>query len=253
MDPEQQRKALRAIRWCGDRLPVKVQARELGADLAYCLRKTARVRNTRIQATHQRLLRLSGVPGSRSQKQRLLLGGIWPQGLRAAETATVPRSVFKRLRTQTSVALNLARKGSNPFLVCLLACPKIVDPQFVLLWNRILLFRQVMRELPTFKDMFVQLLSSEHGRYKGPTRIMVRTLGLLGWNLQEGAVFVDHMGRIFHLFLSPFKQIYSLLSSSWADFVCVQIDHRKGLENVEGIDLQLTKAMPGFYFLLRKV
>ena len=244
MDPDQ-RKALRAVRWCGDKLPVKLQAKELGADLAYCLKKAARVRNSRIQVTHQRLLRLSGVPGSRPQKQRLLLGGIWPQGLHAAETATVPRSVFKRLRTQTSVALNMARKGSNPFLVCLLACPKIVDPQFVLLCNRILLFRQVLRELPTFKPMFTELLVADHGRYKGPTRIMVRTLGLLGWNLRGGAVFADHMGRVFHLFLSPFKQICSLLGSSWADFVCVQIDHRKGLENVEGIDLQLTKAMPG--------
>ena len=244
MDPDQ-RKALRAVRWCGDKLPVKLQAKELGADLAYCLKKAARVRNSRIQVAHQRLLRLSGVPGSRPQKQRLLLGGIWPQGLHAAETATVPRSVFKRLRTQTSVALNMARKGSNPFLVCLLACPKIVDPQFVLLCNRILLLRQVLRELPTFKPMFTELLVADHGRYKGPTRIMVRTLGLLGWNLRGGAVFADHMGRVFHLFLSPFKQICSLLGSSWADFVCVQIDHRKSLENVEGIDLQLTKAMPG--------
>ena len=74
---------------------MKLQARELGADLPYCLRKAARVRNGRIQVTHQRLLRLSGIPGSRAQKQRLLLSGVWPQGLHAAETATVPRTVFK--------------------------------------------------------------------------------------------------------------------------------------------------------------
>ena len=27
--------------------------------------------------------------------------------------------------------------------------------------------------------------------------------------------------------------------------MCVQIEHRKGLEYIEGIDLELTKAMPG--------
>ncbi len=113
-----------------------------------------------------------------------------------------------------------------------------MDPQFVLLCNRIMLFRQVLRELPSFKDMFLQLLNSTRGRYKGPTRIMVRTLSLLGWDLQNGAVFADHMGI-------SCKQIYPLLSSLWADHVCVQIDHRKGLEYIEGIDLQLTKAMPG--------
>ncbi len=52
----EQRKVLKAVRWCGGKLPVKLQARELGADLAYCLKKAATVRNTRIQATHQRLL-----------------------------------------------------------------------------------------------------------------------------------------------------------------------------------------------------
>ena len=229
MDPSQ-RKLLKQIQWRGARLPVKLQARELGADLSYCLRKAAQVRNGRIQVTHQRLLRLSGIPGSRAQKQRLLLSGVWPQGLHAAETATVPRTVFKRLRTKTSVALNLNRKGSNPYLVCMLACPKIVDPQFVLLCNRISLFRQVLRELPDYKDMFV-----------------AKTLLLLGWTVQQGAIVKHEDGRFFHLFMSPFKQICSLLSSTWADHVCEQIHHRKGLEAIEGIDLTLTKSMPGLH------
>ena len=78
LDPGQ-RKLLRQIVWCGSHLPVKLQARELGADVSYCLRKAARVRNSRVQATHQRLLRLGGLPGSKAQKQRLLLSGVWPR------------------------------------------------------------------------------------------------------------------------------------------------------------------------------
>ena len=104
--------------------------------------------------------------------------------------------------------------------------------------NRIMLFRQVLRELPEHKDMFLRLL------YKGPTRILVRTLELFGWTFTNGALCTHEDGRFFHRFLSPPKQVYSLLCSSWADYVCTQVNHRKGLESLESIDLQLTKGMP---------
>ena len=52
---------------------MKLQARELGADIAYCLRKAARVRNERISKGHKRLVRLAGLPLSRVHKQRMLL------------------------------------------------------------------------------------------------------------------------------------------------------------------------------------
>ena len=128
-------------------------------------------------------------------------------------------------------------------LVCLLSCPKIVGPQFVMLMNRITLFRQVLRELPEYKDMFLQLLHSPNGRYKGPTRILVRTLESLGWTFTNGALCTHEDERFFHLFLSPPKQVYSLLSSSWSDYVCTQVNHRKGLEHLESIDLQITKSV----------
>ena len=114
-----------------DRFPVKLQARELGADIAYCLRKAARVRNERISKGHKRLVRLAGLPLSRVHKQRMLLSSVFPQALHASETALVPKSVFGRLRSKTSLSLGTAKKGANPLLACLLACPKVVDPQFV--------------------------------------------------------------------------------------------------------------------------
>ena len=127
LDPNK-RKSLGQVVWCGSRLPVKLQARELGADVSYCLRKAARVRKGRVQVTHQRLLRLGGLPASKAQKQRLLFSGVWLEGLHAAETAIVPRTVLKRLRTKASLALNMNRKGSNPLFVCLLSCRKVGIP-----------------------------------------------------------------------------------------------------------------------------
>ena len=139
LDPEQ-RNALRGLQWREQDLPLKLQARELGADISYCLKKAARVRNSRVQSAHQRLLRLGGLPLPRPFKQRLLLAGIWPHALHAAETAEVPKTVFGRLRTQATLAIGIRKKGTNPLLACMLACPSVVDPQFILLCIGLLCF-----------------------------------------------------------------------------------------------------------------
>lgn len=149
----------------------------------------------------------------------------------------MPRTVLKRLRTKASLALNMNRKGSNPMLVCLLSCPKVVDPQFVMLMNRIMLFRQVLRELPEYKDMFLHSCCT-------PQMGGTKDQHVFGWTFTDGALCTHEDGRFFHLYLSPPKQVYSLLCSSWSDFVCTQVNHRKGLENLESIDLQITKSMP---------
>ncbi len=65
LDPEQ-RNALRNLQWREQELPLKLQAKELGADISYCLKRAARVRNSRIQSAHKRLLRLGGLPPSTS-------------------------------------------------------------------------------------------------------------------------------------------------------------------------------------------
>ena len=242
LDPSQ-RKSLKGLSMYGQLLPVKLKARELGADVSYCLLKAAKVRNLRIQSAHKRLSRLAGLPLPRPFKQRLLLSGIWPHALHAAETASVPKSVFKRLRTQAARAMGLKKKGTNPFLACLLASPAIVDPQYVLLSNRIALFRQVLRELPEYKGLFVGQLACPVSRYKGPTRLLVKALGNRGWALKQGAVFEDVSGRVFHLFMSPLRHIRYLLSTTWTTFVCAQISHRKGLTDIDNIDLVVSKDL----------
>lgn len=94
-----------------------------------------------MQSAHQRLLRLGGLPLPWPFKQRLLLAGIWPHALHAAETADVPRSVFGRLRTQAALAFGREKKGTNPFLACMFSCPSVVDHHFVLLCNRVVVKR----------------------------------------------------------------------------------------------------------------
>ena len=99
-------KILRNLMWDGQHsFPVKLRARELSADISYCLKKAAQVRNSRVSKVHQRLLSLAGLPIPCHAKQRLLLSSVFPQALHASETSLVPKSVYERLRSKTAVGL----------------------------------------------------------------------------------------------------------------------------------------------------
>ena len=100
--------------------------------------------------------------------------------------------------------MGLRKKGTNPFLACLLSSPAIIDPKYVLLGNRVALFRQVLRELPEYKDLFIGQLNCPEGRgvprglWFAPSH---------GWTLKQGALFEDDHGRTFHLFMAPVRHI----------------------------------------------
>ena len=79
------RKRLRNALFLGHKVPVKLQARELGADISYCKRKAAKERNLRTTSGLRRLHKLAGLPGSVGRKTRLLVTGVFPHALHAAE------------------------------------------------------------------------------------------------------------------------------------------------------------------------
>ena len=55
------RRRLRAASLLGQKVPVKLQARELGADISYCLKKAAKVRNGRATTGLNRMTKLDGI------------------------------------------------------------------------------------------------------------------------------------------------------------------------------------------------
>ena len=101
-----------------------------------------------------------------------------------------PSLCMTRLRSKTAVGLGLSKKGANPFLSCLLACPRVVDPQFLQICGRIQLFRQVLRELPDYVNTCLNCLATTRGCYKGPSRLLRSELSVLGLTL---------FGQSFHL------------------------------------------------------
>ena len=239
----------RSAKIFGELLPVKLQAKDLGADIAYCLRKAARVRNSRVQTGHTKLCRLRGIPGSRHHKARLLISSVWPHTLHAAETALVPKTTFARLRTLAARALDLAPKGSSPWLACSVPGQRCVDPEFQLLLSRFRLFRQVLRELTEWHDLFCGRLVAPPSRYLGPSRLLSKVLRQQGWQQVAPLVFIDEWGRSFNLLFSSESHVLRLLTSKWMDRVVREIRHRKYLRDLASISLPLTRTelwlMPG--------
>ena len=236
------RRTLRSFTLFGETLPVKLSARDLGADISYCRRRAAKVRNARVVSGHQRLLKLSGLPCPVWRKTRLLLSSVFPHTLHAAETTLVPKTTFQRLRAKVSKGLGLAKKGSSPYLSCLLGTYRCVDPEFVVVMNRVQSFRQVVRELPDLHSFFFRQLNSNASR-KGPTALLVQSLGNWGWYSENPGLFQDEFGRMFHLLLTPLAHVMQLLLSSWCDIVASKVKHRKYLESLTNIDCFLSKQV----------
>ena len=70
------RQRLRQVTFGDSRIPVRLQAVDLGADMPYSKRRAAARRNLRVQVGHRRLQRAKGLPGSKWQKSRLVMTGI---------------------------------------------------------------------------------------------------------------------------------------------------------------------------------
>ena len=98
-------------------------------------KKVARERNGRATSSLVRMSKLHGMPGSLFRKNHVLISGFFPHALHAAEL--VPKTVLQRLRSGAARAIGARPKGASPWLSCLLASYRRVDPKYVLVIGRI--------------------------------------------------------------------------------------------------------------------
>ena len=114
-------------------------------------------------------------------------------------------------------------------LVCAVSAPKVLDPEFLSLLNRIHLFRQLWRDFPDYRSILLARLSSAPVKFKTPTDHLVRALDAFGWEALEDTWFCDPVGRKFSLVLSSLTHIRALLMRDWGYQVGQAVKHRKGV------------------------
>jgi ribonuclease HI len=239
------RKRLKQVAFGDSHIPVRLQAVDLGADMPYCKRRAAAKRNLRIKAGHRRLQRAKGLPGSKWQKSRLIMSGIWPQCLHGSETCVVPKSVLKRLRTQAGRVASIAKQGVSPWLACSVGSPQLVDPEFCLLVQRLRLFRLMWRDFPDARPRMQKGLCALRSATRGVSFLLSRQLRSFEWIVQ-GLVASDDHGRCFHLVNTPLKAVKRVLESSWLQNVGSNLTHRKDCGEIQVIDAELSKVWQRF-------
>jgi hypothetical protein len=109
-----------------------------------------------------------------------------------------------------------------------------------LVLNRIQLFRQVIKEIPALSQFFFDGLLL-HSRRPGPTRLLVTVLDALGWTYVGDGFFMDIVGRVFHVCLTPVQHVQALLLSTWTVKVASQVRHRKYLSDFENVCVPLSQ------------
>eukprot|EP00438_Fugacium_kawagutii_P035419 Skav202009 [mRNA] locus=scaffold1829:120856:132547:- [translate_table: standard] len=165
----------------------------------------------------------------------------WVWAITKSERKALKQARLNDSPLPASKAVFGSHKGSSPWLACLLGTYRCIDPQFILLMNRIALFRQMVKELPS-QASFLTAQLARTGRYRGPTSRLVTVLGDLGWGHQAEGAFVDQSGRTFHLLLTPLPHVEALLLSSWTQEVARRTSHRKYLAALDTIDVSLSTS-----------
>ena len=70
---------------------------------------------------------------------------------------------------------------------------------------------------------------------------MVTALDALGWTYVGDGFFMDIVGRVFHVCLTPVQHNQALLLSAWTGKVASQVRHRKYLSDFENVCVPLSQ------------
>ena len=100
---------------------------------------------------------------------------------------------------------------------------KALDGKKVLVLNRIQLFRQVFKEIPALSQFFFDGLLLHSRRPRRGYRLLVTALDALGWTYVGDGFFMDIVGRVFHVCLTPVQHNQALLLSAWTGKVASQV------------------------------
>ena len=104
------------------------------------------------------------------------------------------------------------------------------------------MFRQALRELSDWHELFCGRLVAPPSWYFGPSRLLAKVLRQQGWHQAGPLIFADEWGRMFNLLLTSESLIQRLLTSKWMDRVAREVRHRKYLRGLSSISLPLTRA-----------
>ena len=151
-----------------------------------------------------------------------------------------------QLRTQATKALQAQRAGSNALLRLCLSPNMLADPGYFRLQMVIRELRRMCRKLPAL----VGLWRAFHRRFDGtlfagPFSQVLTCLNQIGWLLLEPPLIKDHNGCVHDLLDIDHKLLHLQLQDAWAQHAAKQVQHRKTMSDLDGLDLHLSNPDTG--------
>eukprot|EP00438_Fugacium_kawagutii_P022223 Skav203956 [mRNA] locus=scaffold391:472720:477201:+ [translate_table: standard] len=166
-------------------LGVKLHAKDLGAQLAYCAKPCKKVFQQRLDAVGHvwRLLRhSSAAPWFRKQA---ILVAVWPKLLHACEASWVTEAECAKLRSRCMFALGWNRAGASPAVRWSLMQNPMLDPLFFQVWNVISNFWRLSKTYPLVRESWIPFFSSGHLSNQGVFHAFEMALQILDWLLDD--------------------------------------------------------------------
>ncbi|CAJ1453055.1 unnamed protein product [Effrenium voratum] len=225
---------------------VVTEMKDLGGHMTFKIKQTSRPTTTKTQSIDWEWERLRRAPAPYNQKTNALFIKFWPAIFYGTSISQVTDKAVHQLRTQATKALQAQRAGSNALLrLCL--CPNMLaDPGFFRLQMVIRELRRMCRKLPAL----VGLWRAFHRRFDGtlfagPFSQVLTCLNQIGWLLLEPPLIKDHNGCVHDLLDIDHKLLRLQLQEAWAQHVAKQVQHRKTMSDLEGLDLHLSNPDTG--------
>ncbi|CAL1170378.1 unnamed protein product [Cladocopium goreaui] len=214
---------------------------ELGGSLTFSSAARVRIFLKRGAKLEQKWARLRISKAPLAQKLMVLPMVFWASALHGALGCIFAESHLHHLRKKAVAALGLKTGGSNPLLRLTLAQPHTADPGFYHLRHCIFDFRRICSKTPDLTVQWRQFMRLYSGRkLPGPFYKIVELFSQIGWSIVVPPFFTDHDGFVHNLYDVPNSTLDALLFDAWLQHVAVQVQHRRTMHDLCGIDPELT-------------
>ena len=211
-------------------------AKDLGAQLNYGRSSNVKVQTQRFLALDTVWPRLRRCIAPNWQKQRILRQALWPKAFYGVSVCTIGWAHIRALRTEAMKALGHQMAGAAPGIRLSILCHEQCDPGFYQVWHVLSTFRRIARKRPSLVQMWKTYMEHYDGHGKqGPFAKLLEVCQQLRWTIDVPRL-ADEDGCWHNWLEMEEKILYELVKDAWTWKVFLELQKRKDLEGLHGID-----------------
>ena len=224
------RNALRALGF-----PVKLNAKDLGAQMSYSALSRTQVSQLRLQSVQHQWEVLRRSSASSWHKMSAVRMAIWPKVLHGCLNRMMAFTTLCTLRTKLMNALHWNRAGASPWVRIAWMQPTLLDPEYYQIWQVLHAMWRLFRAYPLVKQMWKVFVSTDHVAGQGPFHSLMRVMETLEWYLDFDLQLWVH-GRALDFCSLSSMVLFLFSKQAWLQQTVRQVSHRKDFEGLDSID-----------------